>query len=220
MMRGVFHFVEDGKLRQSKTLTRRIGRFGEISSWLLLIANTPLFAQTNSEPTNGLPKLLPPYGELPPTFWEQSGAMVVTAGLAVLALIAFVIWGLLGPKSKVILPPEVQARTALETLRQRPEDGACLSHISQILRSYFIAAFQLTPGELTTAEFSRAISGHHQIGAELAAGVTGFLGRCDEQKFSSAHFTATTGAVAQALDLISRAEARRVPAEPSDPSRA
>ena len=187
---------------------------------LAIFANLPLAAQTNSESTNTLAKLLPPYDELPPTFWEQHGAMVVIAGLAVLALITVIVWRRLRPKSPVILPPEVQARTALEMLRQRPEDGACLSHISQILRNYFIAAFQLPPAELTTAEFSRAISGHAQIGAELAGHVTSFLVRCDEQKFSPAKTLAVSGAVEQALALIAQAEARRAPTEHSESPRA
>ncbi len=180
---------------------------------------TPL-AATNSESTNVLAKLLPLYGEVPPTFWEQRGALVVVAGLVVLALSAFIIWRLLCPKSKVILPPAVQARTALEVLRQIPEDGATLSHISQILRSYFIAAFQLPRGELTTAEFSRAISGHEQIGAELVASVVGFLGRCDEQKFSPTKIVASSGAVDQALALIAQGEARRAPTGLGDSPRA
>ena len=49
----------------------------------------------------------------------------------------------------------------------RPEDGALLSQVSQILRHYVVAAFDLPPGELTTAEFCRAIAGHARIGPEL-----------------------------------------------------
>jgi hypothetical protein len=210
---------------QHPTTHRRfIGRWKlNVGCWMFLLAclATPtLFAQANFESTNAPAKLLPPYDELPASFWEQHGAAVVIVGMAALALIAFIIWRRLRPKSPVILPPEVQARTALEALRQRPEDGACLSRISQILRRYFIAAFHLPPDELTTAEFSRAISGHAQVGVELAATVTGFLGRCDEQKFSPAKPAAPLGAVDQALALIAQAEARRAPTESSGSPRA
>ena len=187
---------------------------------LLCLAAPTSFAQANSESTNALAKLVPPYEELPPSFLEQHGAVVIISGLVVCALVTLIIWRRLRPKPPVALPPEVQARTALETLRQRPEDGALLSHVSQIVRHYFIAAFQLPPGELTTAEFSRAISGHAQIGAELAANVTGFLGHCDEQKFSPAQSEKSVGAVNQALVLISKAEVRRAPTERTDSARA
>ena len=244
MIRAAIHFVEDRKLRQvldcasplalwvgrgaksarglaqSKTLTRRIGRLAVFAGWLFLSAGRPLSAQTNSEPTNDLPKLLPPYGELPPTFWEQHGAAMVLVSLVVLILIALIVWWRLRPKPPVILPPEVQARTALEALRQRPEDGACLSHISQILRRYFLAAFQLPPGELTTAEFCQMLSGHAQIGGELSTAVAAFLHRCDEQKFSPGKSSVALGAVEQALALIAQAEARRALAKKPDASRA
>jgi hypothetical protein len=175
----------------------------------VLFASLPLFAQTNSEPTNTLPKLLPPYAELPPTFWEQHGTSIVVTLLAVVVVLALGLWLLLRPKPKAILPPEVQARMALEALRQRPEDGACLSNISQILRNYFIAAFQLPPGELTTTEFCRVISGHEPIGAELSTALADFLRRCDERKFSPTISPVPPGAVTRALELVALGESKR-----------
>lgn len=166
-------------------------------------------AQTNLESANALAKLLPPYGELPAGFWEQHGATVVIVSLVALVLLALIVWRLLRVKPPVILSPEVQARTALAALRQRPDDGARLSNISQIVRRYFLAAFQLPSGELTTAEFSRVIAGHAQIGSELAEAVSSFLRCCDEQKFSSAGVAATFPTVDQALELVAAAETRR-----------
>ncbi|MDD5141634.1 MAG: hypothetical protein PHY43_15405 [Verrucomicrobiales bacterium] len=171
---------------------------------LFLIAAFPLKGQTNA-----LPPLLPPYGELPPTFWEQHATLVVATGLGIIAAIAFGLWLAFRPKPKVIIPPEVQARQALELLRQQPEDGVVLSRVSQVVRNYFIAAFQLAPGEHTTTEFHRALSGHEQIGAELSTAAAGFLRGCDDRKFSTATSLVPLDAVNQALGLVALAEQRR-----------
>ena len=201
---------------------RRIARFVQIGRWKLNVecsmfllailffrAAFPLHGQTNAAATNTLSALLPPYGELPPTFWEQHGTSVVIAGLAMIALAAFGVWLVFRPKPKIIIPPEVQARHALEILRHQPEDGTVLSRVSQVVRNYFIAAFQLAPGELTTAEFSRALSGHEQIGAENARSVSDFLHECDAKKFSASPAVLPLNAAGRALELIACAEACR-----------
>ena len=103
----------------------------------VIFSKVPLFAQTNSETTNATLKLLPPYGELPPTFWEQNAPAISFAGLGAVALVAFVLWLIFRTKPKIIIPPEVQAREALQKLRAQPEDGAVLSRISQVVRIYF-----------------------------------------------------------------------------------
>jgi hypothetical protein len=164
----------------------------------------PLYGQTNA-----LPPLSPPYGELPATFWEQHGISVILAGLGVIALVVFGVWLVLRPPPKIIVPPEILARQALESLRQQPEDGACLSRISQVLRNYFIAAFQLAPGEFTTAEFSRTLAGCEQIETGMATEVADFLRDCDGRKFSTATALAPLGAADRALQLIALAEERR-----------
>ena len=74
-------------------------------------------------------------------------------GLGIIALVAFGLWLIFRPKPRIIIPPELQARQALEMLRERPEDGEVLSHVSQVLQNYFMVAFKLAPGELTTTEF-------------------------------------------------------------------
>jgi hypothetical protein len=165
-----------------------------------------IFAQTNSEATNGPLKLLPPYDELPPTFLEQHAESVLVGGIGLIVLAAIAIWFLFRAKSKIIIPPGVQARQALEKLRQQPEDGAMLSGVSQVVRQYFIAAFHLPQGEFTTAEFSRLVTNHQSIGAELATATTDFLRACDARKFSAASGNATFNAVDEALNLIERAE--------------
>jgi len=100
------------------------------------------------------------------------------------------------------------ARKALVPLRLQTEDGALLSRVSQVLRHYVAAAFDLPTGELTTAEFCGAITGHPLIGPELSAALSAFLHLCDQDKFSPPAPVPPLSAVAQALKLIDQAQAR------------
>jgi len=173
------------------------------------MCDSNLFAQTNSESTNAPLKLMPPYGELPPTFWEQNKSSISFAGLGIIALAVFIFWLIFRPKPKIIVPPEVQAREALHKLSLQPEDGAVLSRVSQVLRNYFIAAFQLSPGELTTTEFIREISGNEKVGAELSNAAMNFLCEADARKFSPTADATKFGAANRALNLVEQAEQRR-----------
>jgi|SRR5580765_82041 len=159
--------------------------------------------------TNDIPPLTPAYPEIPPTFWEQHGIAVILASLAALLAIGITVWLLLRPKPVVLLPPEVHARRALELLRQRNEDGNVLSQISQILRRYLMAAFEMSPDELTTSEFCLALQQNEKIGGELATRISEFLRRCDELKFAPTHSSTSLNAVAHALELVELSEARR-----------
>ena len=97
--------------------------------------------------TNGeIPALRPPHAELAPTYWEQHGTAVVLCGVLFLILVGAAIWFLTRPKPPVVVPPEVLARKALEPLGQRPEDGALLSQVSQILRHYVSCGLQSAAG--------------------------------------------------------------------------
>ena len=182
----------------------------EVGSWmfpLLIFFTLSLSAQTS---TNDLPKLAPPLPELPPTFWEQHGSTVLIVALAAFAVATIITFIALRPKPVSVVPPEIEARRALEELRSRAEDGAVLSRVSQILRRYIIALFALPPGEYTTAEFSLAISAHEKIGAELSTAVSNFLRACDERKFSASPQSSPSGVVQDALELIELAQARRI----------
>lgn len=185
-----------------------------VRRWMFLLFLCCITVTADTQPgstdTNTL-KLLPPHGELPPTFWEQYGTLLLASGFVLLLLAAIAAWLILRPKPKPIVPPQTQARRALEALRRREEDGQCLSEISQILRNYFVAAFQLSGGELTTTEFRRAISENEKIGEDLAASVVEFLRECDERKFSPAKSSVPMGAVDRGLKFIESAEARRGP---------
>ena len=176
-----------------------------------LLAAPPLWAAaTNSLNPNAIPPLRPPHGEIPPTFWDRYSLWVSLFGVLLLALVGVAVWFLTRPKPPVVVPPEVQARQVLEPLRRQPEDGALLSRVSQILCHYVADAFNLPPGELTTAEFCRAVAGHTQVGLELAVALSDFLRLCDQDKFSPPAPVPPLNAVVQALKLIDHAQARRL----------
>ena len=174
--------------------------------WLLV----PVLTLPASDPTapDDIPPLRPPHAEIPPTFWEQHSVLVILLAALLLALVCVAVWFLTRPKPPMIVPPDVQARQALEPLRRQPEDGLLLSRVSQVLRHYVAAAFNLPPGELTTAEFCRAIAGHAQIGPDLSAALSDFLRLCDQDKFSPPAPVPPLNAVAQALKLIDQSQAR------------
>ena len=154
--------------------------------WIFLLFTSfslSAFSQTN---TNALPALAPPYGELPPTFWEQHGATILIGGLLLVALAGLLAWNLLHPRPPVLPQPDVLAREALTRLLGQTEDGNHLSEISKVLRRYLVVVFVLPPGETTTAEFYAALAGNEKIGPELALAISDFLRECDERKFSPA----------------------------------
>ena len=159
--------------------------------------------------TNLIPVLAPPAAEMPPSFWEQHQTAIILGGLALLVF-EVIYWGArLRPVAPVVVAPEAEARQALSACASLPEDGKFLSEVSRILRRYLVAAFALPPVEATTAEFCTRLAGNERIGAELGDRITRFLRECDERKFSPASAAAPLNAVASALDLVDRAEARR-----------
>jgi hypothetical protein len=165
---------------------------------------SPAFAQTNA-----LPALAPPYGEIPPTFWEQHGTTILIGGLLFVALAGVLAWKLLHPRPPILAPPDAVARAALTKLRGQPEDGNCLGEISQVLRRYLVVVFVLPPDEMTTAEFCGALAGNKKIGGELAQAISSFLRECDERKFSPASLTAALNAANRALEILGQVERER-----------
>ena len=178
-----------------------------VLGFTLLIAQLSFSAANPSAPDE-IPVLRPPHAEIPPTYWEQHGFLVVAGVVLLVALVSVAIWFLTRPKPPVVIPPEVQARKALEPLGRQTEDGALLSQVSHILRHYVTGAFKLPPDELTTTEFCRAIAGHEQIGPELSVALREFLVECDRRKFSPAAPAPPFGVVAHALKLIEQSQAR------------
>jgi len=158
--------------------------------------------------TNDLLGLAPAYGELPPTFWELHQSAIIVSGFAILAVVVLSLLVMLRPKTPIVLSPGAIARQALSKLQGRPEDGKLLSEVSQIVRRYICAAFGLPSAEMTTTELSAIITSDQKIGDELVRAVSGFLRECDERKFSPSIATPSSNAVARALDLVLRSEAR------------
>jgi hypothetical protein len=176
---------------------------------LSILFTFPAFTQTA---TNALPALAPPYGEIPPTFEERfnpatkSGQAIFIFIVVLAVLLFFVIWKKLHPPPPPTLPPEIVAREALAKLLRQPEDGKLLSEVSQILRRYVIAAFELPPGEFTTGEFTTALAGSEKIGAELAQTISNFLRECDERKFSAGNASNPFNAASRTLELVALVE--------------
>ncbi len=177
-----------------------------VECWAFLLfsfSGLPLFAQAS---TNALPALAPPDGEIPPTFWERHGTIILAGGIALIVLTVLILWKLLQPKPPVILPPAVLAREALTKLLNQPEDGRLLSEVSQILRRYVIAAFELPAAELTTTEFCAALAASEKIGTEPAQAISDFLRACDERKFSTSPAAAPLNAATRALEIVTLVE--------------
>jgi hypothetical protein len=189
---------------------RRAAAGSATTAALLLIwgAAISLRAQTNSSGPGDMFKLAPPYPEIQPTVWETYHWAIIIGVIVFVLALALMVWSILKPQPAVVVPPETVAREALAKLSGRPEDGACLSKVSQILRHYFVAAFQLPAGEMTTAEMAAIMAAHDSIGADLGGRVAHFLLECDQRKFAPLPLPAS-GAANRALELINLGEDRR-----------
>jgi len=196
----------------SNTTRGRAARAPAFCAYRIIAVTLPIFCAfaAAAQPAIELPKLAPPLPELPPSFWEQYGSVVLVVVIAAVAIAIIVACLVLRPKPVAVVPPEVEARRSLEEIRSRPEDGAVLSRVSQILRRYFIAVFALPPGEYTTTEFCRVIAADEKIGPSLRAAVSDFMRACDEEKFSASEQPPLLSATDHALRLINLAEAQRV----------
>ena len=182
------------------------------SAWLYLRFGSSALCAAEG-PTSPLPR--PLRTELHPSFWAQHGGMIMLAAILTVGVVGLCIWRLRRPKPIIVIPPEALARSALESLRGRTEDGALVSDVSRIFRHYVISTFQLPPDELTTGELQKALQPPAHANAELVDGIIDFLRACDEWKFaplrSGAGGTPAPLTVAGALELIGKIEARRKP---------
>ena len=190
---------------------RRIHRALTIFNFVFLIFNL------SAQPTNDIPPLSPTYSEIPPTYFEQHRTALSISGVLALVVLGAAVWLLTRPRKTAPVPPEVSARTALEVLRRRNEDGRVLSEVSQVLRRYLAAAFALPTGELTTTEFCAALNQNEKVGTELSTEIADFLQRCDDRKFKPAVAGAgvqasarpgESSAAVRALELVERGQAR------------
>jgi hypothetical protein len=168
-------------------------------------------AEHRMDATNALPKLVPPYGSMPPTFWEQHGTVVLAGSFVFLALAAGVVWRILKPKPQPVLPPVTVAREVLAKCRARPEDKKVLSEVSQAFRRYLGAVLELPAGEPTTAEICGELERSAKLTPELTGDISNFLRACDERKFSPADISAPLNAADRALEFIVAIELRDCP---------
>ena len=176
------------------------------------VLSTRAFDLTKPDPP---PKLRPPRPEIAPSFWEQHPgeiwqqhkAIIILLALLLLGLVAGLVWYFLRPRPSLIVPPGVRARKELEKLKSEPENGALLSHVSQVLRRSIAEMFSLPPHEMTTSEFCQVIGGQPKIELELGSQIGSFLRNCDELKFAARPARPPFGAVTQALGIIERADA-------------
>lgn len=173
---------------------------------LILDAIGGLRAQTNSSGLGAVLKLAPADPEMMPSYWESHEIAIIAYIILSVLFLALFIWLCLQPKPVKPVPPRVVAYAALASLSARLEDGACLSRVSQIIRHYFIAAFEIPAGEPTTAEFCALLADNQKLSPDLKVRVADFLKQCDERKFGTKPDAKPVNAVARALELIDLAE--------------
>lgn len=159
--------------------------------------------------TNDLPALVPAYGEIPPTFWQQHKVAIIVGGFLFIIAQSFVLWKFLMRLQPKVEPVENLTRAALTDLLNEPEDGKLLSDVSRILRVYFGKQFQMSGEEATTAEFIAALARNEKIPVSLGEKIASFLRECDARKFSPASIAPELDAVERALDLVNEAEKLR-----------
>jgi hypothetical protein len=155
------------------------------------------------------PTLLPPRGEISPTFWEQHGWLVIIDAFIALIIITALVILLTRPRQIRIEAPEVVARRALEKLRSRADDDALLMEVSRVFRRYLVFAFDLPPEELTTGELDRTLQSSPKTEPALARDVVNFLRQCDQDKFSPPVVPPRVGVASRALELLEKIEAHR-----------
>lgn len=178
--------------------------------WAATWACCRMWAVQSTNTAADIPPLNPPLPEIPPTFLEEHGTAMILAGVAVLAVLSAIIYFLLKPRPRPPVPPEDEARAALEPLRTVPETGRVLSQVSQTLRHYFTSAFGLPPVEMTTTDFALELKGSENVGPELGEATIQLLCECDEHKFAPNAPTVPLQAVERAAMLVEKAHARRM----------
>jgi hypothetical protein len=168
-----------------------------------------VLAATNLISSDEIPPLRPPHAELPPSLWERYGLAIIVLLVGLMVVLGIFVWIITRPKPAALIPPAIRARRELEPLANRAEDGAVLSRVSQVLRHYVAAAFGLPPGEITTAEFCRALIPLDKMGPPVSVPLTDFLRECDRRKFApNVGGSNPPEAVSRALGFIDACETR------------
>ena len=188
-----------------------------VKIWVLVISLTcsSSIALAGAEK---IPPLEPPKGELAPTFWEAHGWAVGFGVVAVIVLVELCWLWFRRPREVPVTPPDVLARRALEALRGAPENAEMLVKLSRLLRWYVIHSLGLPPVELTTADLRKALQSGPSVSPDLTLGITEFLRKCDECKFSPLPPTPPQGAVATALEWMDKLDRHRKQQETVPPA--
>lgn len=207
------------RARSARRQSRCAPRSGSWLGWALLWGLWGPLGLAGPAGDDVLSQLRPPKPLLGPSFWEQHGAVVlaVAVGLVVAAGLVVLWWWrhIRSPKKTLPVPPHLQARRALAAVRASAEDERLAAEVSRVLRHYVREAFQLPPGEWTTAELHLAVRQHPQAGLELADALAELLRDCDVVKFAPVRPAEPRDLVARALDLIDRLEQGRSKTSPS-----
>lgn len=156
-----------------------------------------------------LPPLRPPWGPLPPTFWEEWGYSL-SIGAVFAGILVAAVW-LKAKRRRELhpVPPVVEARAALRKLHGRLEDKRLLGEVAAIVRHYFQGAFKLPEGSTTDREMIQMLLGSGEVGPRVAALAAEFLQHCEHVRFSPMPDLKPEGAVERAEALIEAAEGRR-----------
>ena len=169
------------------------------------------YSKTQAVERAKIPPLRPPLDYMPPTFWEEHGALGVAAIVVALGVLALAVWLLRRAKPVAVTPADALARQALEALRPRAEDESVVAAVSLHLRHYVTAAFLASQDELTTEELLTALGRQPQRPADLSAGLAALLRECDTREFAPISPPPPPALAARALDLVARLETLRQP---------
>jgi hypothetical protein len=146
----------------------------------------------SASPTPAIRDIRPPLDVFPYPMW-----MIVTAGVIALALLGFIITGIvMAAKRRPKTPPPTPRELALHRLKEaeadlaRTEPYAFSIRVSDILRRYVSEQYELRATEQTSPEFLAAAARSPHFTKSDKDLLANFLERCDLIKF--AHVDATT----------------------------
>ena len=140
----------------------------------------------------------------PIAFFPYPIWMVVVAALAVLALLALVVWFARRRKPAAQLAPDEQALAELARLRSHVETSDPYPFsiaVSDVLRTYLRDARRLNATTQTSREFLETVRARSVFNDEEQSALGAFLGNADLIKFARMHATA-----ADCVTLLDQAE--------------
>lgn len=150
------------------------------------------------------PKMIPPKGEILPSFWESYGWLAALL-ISAFALILVFISRKRVPAPFVTPSPDAIARQRLAELPNRPSTPEDALKIAHALREYLIAVFFITGEAMTTEELLPLLARQRGLAPNLLAQIETLLRDCDHIAFSTApHREQTPPLVEQVKTLLER----------------